>query len=186
MPDEVTQRRARGEPAGRDLLQQVLALVAGPQRGTLEAPWVERFEQLLVEFQQAHQPHQSPLEGDMHTRAGHARLHRLEAYLAHHLAAPLTLADMAEAADVSVRTLNALCRELRDCTPMELLRNTRLDTVRVRLQDGTVASVTEAALECGFTHLGRFAAYYRDRFGETPAQTRLRTLGGAWRSAPQH
>jgi AraC-like DNA-binding protein len=32
-------------------------------------------------------------------------------------------------------------------------------------------SVTESALRAGFDHLGRFAAGYRQRFGESPSQT---------------
>lgn len=35
----------------------------------------------------------------------------------------------------------------------------------------TTATVAEAALDVGCTHLGRFAASYRERFGELPSQT---------------
>nr|WP_243645044.1 helix-turn-helix domain-containing protein [Rhodovulum euryhalinum] len=35
-------------------------------------------------------------------------------------------------------------------------------------------TVTEAAITCGFGHLGRFSAAYRARFGEAPSQTRAR------------
>jgi transcriptional regulator GlxA family with amidase domain len=38
--------------------------------------------------------------------------------------------------------------------------------------DVRIASI---ALNCGFTHFGRFAQSYKDRFGESPSQTaRLR------------
>ena len=33
------------------------------------------------------------------------------------------------------------------------------------------AQVTEVAMENGFTHMGRFAGYYKKRFGCTPTQT---------------
>ena len=32
-------------------------------------------------------------------------------------------------------------------------------------------TVSEVAYRWGFTHLGRFAGAYRERFGETPSQT---------------
>jgi len=35
----------------------------------------------------------------------------------------------------------------------------------------TAASVTEVALNCGFSHLSRFAACYRERFGHLPRET---------------
>lgn len=33
------------------------------------------------------------------------------------------------------------------------------------------ASVTSVAMACGFTHLGRFAGWYRERYGESPSAT---------------
>lgn len=37
------------------------------------------------------------------------------------------------------------------------------------------SSVTSIALDWGFDHLGRFAASYKKRFGETPRETLKRT-----------
>jgi transcriptional regulator GlxA family with amidase domain len=56
---------------------------------------------------------------------------------------------------------------------MTYLRNVRLDRARLRLSDvhAAEASVTAIALECGFGHLGKFAAAYRERFGEQPSET---------------
>jgi len=45
-----------------------------------------------------------------------------------------------------------------------------LDTARQRLLAGS--SVSEAALDTGFPHQGRFAQYYRSRFGHSPSSTR--------------
>ena len=53
-------------------------------------------------------------------------------------------------------------------SPMVLLRNRRLDAVRARLLQQPSPCVTDAALEFGFGHLGRFSSYYRERFGEAP------------------
>ena len=50
-------------------------------------------------------------------------------------------------------------------------RSARLQQVRTELGSGTAPAVSEAALRSGFDHLGRFARYYRDFFGEPPSAT---------------
>jgi transcriptional regulator GlxA family with amidase domain len=92
-------------------------------------------------------------------------------FMKERMSAPLSLADIAAAAGVSVRTLNSLSHRHLGATPMEVLRNLRLDAVRHKLRLNPQASVTETALEAGFGNLGRFAAYYLERFGELPRQT---------------
>lgn len=99
------------------------------------------------------------------------RLDRLEAYMRSRLSAPVALEDLARAAGVSVRGLNMLCQRHHGESPMTLLRNRRLDAVRARLSERPGQCVTDAALEFGFGHLGRFSSYYRERFGELPSQT---------------
>ncbi|RMF94779.1 MAG: AraC family transcriptional regulator [Gammaproteobacteria bacterium] len=91
----------------------------------------------------------------------------------------LSLADVAAAAGVSERSLQAGFRQYRDCTPMSFLREQRLDAARQRLERAARSgeSVTDIALGCGFNHLGKFAQLYRARFGETPSETRRRTAG---------
>jgi AraC-like DNA-binding protein len=100
------------------------------------------------------------------------RLDMLEKYIKTRLCSPLALVDLANAAGVSVRTLNALCHQHHGVAPMDLLRNIRLDAARERLLARPDANVTDTAFEFGFGHLGRFSAYYRERFGELPKHTR--------------
>ena len=99
------------------------------------------------------------------------RLDRLDAYMRSRLCAPVALEDLARAAGVSVRGLNMLCHRHHGESPMALLRNMRLDAVRACLKERPGHCVTDAALEFGFGHLGRFSSYYRERFGELPSQT---------------
>lgn len=72
---------------------------------------------------------------------------------------PNALADLARAAGVSPRTLNALCHQYRGLAPMVLLRNMRLKSARPPWE--FTGRHTEVAMEHGFGHLGRFSAYYR-------------------------
>jgi len=94
-------------------------------------------------------------------------LRRAEAYIRANLANDIHLADIAKAAGVSERTLQASFRHHRKVSPMHHLRNLRLDLARERILSG--ATVANAAFDSGFGHQGRFAKYYCERFGELPS-----------------
>jgi AraC-like DNA-binding protein len=60
----------------------------------------------------------------------------------------------------------------RATTLHAFLRQTRLQLVCDELlRSGETTDVTTAALRYGFSHLGRFSAYYRSAFGEAPSVT---------------
>jgi AraC-like DNA-binding protein len=101
-------------------------------------------------------------------------LRRALDHLHAHLDEPLTVTDLAGAAGCSVRRLQEAFAEHLGVAPMTHLRAVRLDAARRLLAEGGT-TVTEVAQRCGCTHLGRFSAAYRARFGELPSQT----LGGA-------
>ncbi|WP_011299596.1 MULTISPECIES: AraC family transcriptional regulator [Cupriavidus] len=87
---------------------------------------------------------------------------------------PLTVADLAQIACVSVRALEEGFRRHLNTTPVGYLRDVRLDGVRQALiaaAGAEHASITDIAYRFGFTHLGRFAAYYKQRFGVSPSAT---------------
>lgn len=166
----------------RALVQQLLSLLLPQHSRMLHPAWINQFEQTAALFLQTHQP--SVLQRDTRGRDGlddlhvtasaaSARLDQLEAYMRSRLFAPISLADLARAAGVSPRTLNVICHRERGVAPMVMLRNLRLEAARRKLLSDADASVTDVALEYGFGHLGRFSAYYRERFGELPRQTRL-------------
>lgn len=85
-------------------------------------------------------------------------------------ARPWTAADMAATAGISVRRLQEGFRQYVGKTPRECLTEIRLTGVYGELQSGAVSSVTDAALRWGFTHFGRFAAAFRDRYGIAPSE----------------
>ena len=103
---------------------------------------------------------------------------RVEELVHHRACEPIELADMIAASGVSARSLHAGFRRFRDTTPMIYLKNHRLDLAHRQLRAGADQglSVTEVALDCGFTHLSKFAHSYRERFGEHPSAT-LKHLG---------
>jgi AraC-like DNA-binding protein len=97
---------------------------------------------------------------------------RAEEYLEAHLAEPIGIRDVVEACGCSTSALYRAFQRYRGFTPNEFLILRRLEAARRKLfspsQDDTVASI---ALACGLPHLGRFAASYKRRFGESPSET---------------
>ncbi|OII62363.1 transcriptional regulator [Streptomyces sp. CC53] len=87
---------------------------------------------------------------------------------------PFTTTELAALARVSARRLQESFRAHVGTTPMGYVRDIRLERVRAELraaEPGGGLTVSEVAWRWGFTHLGRFAASYRGRFGEAPSQT---------------
>ncbi|MBU2664289.1 AraC family transcriptional regulator [Actinoplanes bogorensis] len=84
-----------------------------------------------------------------------------------------TAADLATIAGVGVRVLQESFRQHVGMSPLTYLRRLRLDGVHGELSrsDPWQVNVSEVAFRWGFTHLGRFAGAYRDRYGVTPSQT---------------
>jgi len=74
---------------------------------------------------------------------------------------------------MSPRALEAAFRRRYDSAPLAYARGVRLERVHAALQraarTGEPASVTDIALQHGFIHMGRFAAYYKQRFGCSPS-----------------
>jgi AraC-like DNA-binding protein len=102
-----------------------------------------------------------------------ARLRTAVEFLHEHAGEPLTVSDIARAADLSVRALQESFQRTLDRTPMNHLREVRLRRVRADLlaaEPGT-ASVAEIASRWGFSHMGRFSGEYLRRFGEYPRRT---------------
>jgi AraC-like DNA-binding protein len=94
---------------------------------------------------------------------------RAEAHMRANLGNDLSMEDLARVAGVSIRTLQANFLRWRGVSPMSHLRSLRLESAQAKLLSG--ARVHEAAFASGFSHHGRFAHYYRERFGEGPSDT---------------
>ncbi|AVH57828.1 MULTISPECIES: AraC family transcriptional regulator [Streptomyces] len=104
----------------------------------------------------------------------HAAVRRVMALVEERADQPHTLADLAAAARVSPRALQEAFRQHLDTTPLGYLREIRLKRAHEDLltaaRDGS-ATVSDVAYRWGFSNLGRFAAYYRERYGHPPSTT---------------
>jgi len=125
------------------------------------------------------QPHDLTAQLAQATRsADPASVRRVRDFLEAHAHEPIDLSDLVDVAGVPLRTLHHQFRHAVGMSPMQLLREIRLDRVRSELLSAhETTNVTQAAMNWGFEHLGRFAVAYRRRFGETPRDTLARQRG---------
>jgi AraC-like DNA-binding protein len=104
---------------------------------------------------------------------GNAALRTAVEHAHEHAHLPLTSADLAAAARVPVRTLQAAFQKHLGVTPNAYLRSVRLERVREELLAGhpETTTVGDVAQHWGFAHAGRFSAAYAEHFGEYPRDT---------------
>ncbi|MFK0206336.1 AraC family transcriptional regulator [Agrobacterium sp. NPDC090283] len=89
-----------------------------------------------------------------------------------HVAEPMSLADIAAAANVSERCLQQGFRQFKTTTPMAYLQHLRLQGAHLDfLNHDHRMTIAGVALKWGFVHLGRFSALYRAVYKEKPSET---------------
>jgi AraC-like DNA-binding protein len=105
-----------------------------------------------------------------------ATVRRALEYIDAHAHEAVTVDDVAAAVHLSPRGLQVAFRRTLDETPSEALRRARLDAAHRDLAGAEAGSTTVAAVahRWGFAHAGKFAARYREAYGEHPSATRAR------------
>jgi AraC-like DNA-binding protein len=114
--------------------------------------------------------HPKPVHGGLDNRS----LQRAKAFIEAHLHRAVDLHEIARAACIGPRALETLFKRHEGESPLIYARHRRLEAVHQALSKGdtgTRQSVSNLALDHGFTHMGRFAAQYRARFGCSPSET---------------
>ena len=123
-----------------------------------------------------------PHQGIMHQPATVSALpyyvRRADQFIRENAARALTQDEIVGIAGVSARTLHYGFNRFLDCSPMAYVKQVRLRMARERLLAASdrAASVTAIAMECGFSHLSKFARDYRTSYGESPSETLRRAL----------
>jgi AraC-like DNA-binding protein len=166
--------------AGSVLLRIVPLLADEVVRCTSQEPGaagLERLEDALLFSLLDCQPHS---HDHRHLRRGsksrNSTLVRdAEAWMEVHCEAGFTIQAVAEAHDVTIRTLQRAFERYRAYSPKTFLHRLMLGRARTRLRSGAALGVTEVAMTVGFRHLGRFSVDYRKRYGEPPSSTLRRT-----------
>ncbi|WP_109211662.1 MULTISPECIES: AraC family transcriptional regulator [Microbacterium] len=144
-------------------------LVPGPESAMIEAELRRHaLHTTLATFSPAFG---DALERTAQRRAAPRSVRRAIAYIEAHAHEPITVDDVAEAADISTRGLQYAFRRALDQTPTEYLRRQRLAGAHAEMEQGTRSGVADIAHRWGFSSASRFARHYREAYGRTPRQT---------------
>jgi AraC-like DNA-binding protein len=163
---------AMDSPVGRQISQH-LELLTAVAEDNAPGPYQALLRDALTTLLLTGLAHnQSPaLAGPAHA-APPGAVRRARAYIDAHIADPIAMEDIARAAGVNLRSLQSAYRKAFGATLTESIQTQRLELFRRRLGDRTASqSITELAYSVGLAHLGRAAAAYRERYGETPRET---------------
>ena len=163
-------------PDGHALVRSLARLWSAPRPGSqtpdaqirlaeLEDAVITNY--LLAATQAGEDPDRSAPDISLHC------LRLAEDYLCAHLDQPVTRAELAEACDVSIRTLSRNFARRHSMGPMQFLKARRMGAAYRDLLGGSPesTSVTDVAMQYGFNHLGKFAVDYREMFKESPSFT---------------
>jgi AraC-like DNA-binding protein len=100
------------------------------------------------------------------------RIERLERWVDAHLDESITLDRLCAVSGTGGRALQKSVMALRGQSPLEWVNARRLAAARARLLKGPGGiTISDVALDCGITHLGRFSAAYLQAYGELPSAT---------------
>ena len=103
---------------------------------------------------------------------GHPKLLQAIRVMEENLEQPISSAELAEQAGLSIRQLERLFQKYLGCTPRAHYVELRLQRAH-RLLTHSSLSVTEVGLACGFVSASHFAKRYRERFDQTPQKARM-------------
>jgi transcriptional regulator GlxA family with amidase domain len=96
----------------------------------------------------------------------------VQLYVLANLTGDLTIADLANAANMSARNFSRVFAKEAKITPAEFVERARVDAARVMLES-TRAPLKTVAYQCGFRDAQHMRSVFNRRLGVTPQQFRL-------------
>lgn len=165
-------------PTGSLLMNHVRLMAESAEAPAIPEPYRARLGDdlamlLLMSFVHS----QSALLDQPSPPAGSQAIARAQDWIRANMECAFSVAEVAEAAGIGLRSLQEGVRRQKGVTLTRLIETIRLEAFRTALTDPHgQASVTEAALIAGLSHLGRAAIAYRKQYGEAPSET-LRRRG---------
>jgi transcriptional regulator GlxA family with amidase domain len=109
-----------------------------------------------------------------------SHVRRAITFMRENIGEKITLAELSSACAIPERTLLRQFQRFVGLAPLAYLRRLRLNTARTKLvRPDNDNAISDIAIRCGFTHLGRFSSEYRRLFDETPSATRQRARAPA-------
>lgn len=96
-------------------------------------------------------------------------------YISANLDQPLPLSTLEKVAGVSARTIQLEFQKKFRCTPIQWIRQQRINKAFVLLKNPTpTVNVSQVAAYCGYTNFSDFARHYAQQCGELPSETLLK------------
>jgi AraC-like DNA-binding protein len=163
------------EPEAQFLRQMVLHLVdqMSGAGAPIPALALSEFEHaVMVAYLCCNRHSYSHVLGERPHEVAPAQVRSAEEYIRANFDRPIRIEDIAAAANASARSVFRTFKKIRGVTPMEFLKQVRLQHAR-RMLGNPEAPITvgDAAFACGFSELGHFSRDYRRSFGELPSAT---------------
>jgi AraC-like DNA-binding protein len=162
MPLLTLREQEQLQVAASDMLLATEPGFDGRRQALIEGQLIERMVDLVLRDASSRRPGGLAL----------ARARNLEDWIESHLDEPITMGMLCRVAGVGERCLQKSFFYRRGISPMRFVTERRLLSAhRFLCNAPPSATVTDAALQFGFSHLGRFSVSYRDAIGESPSQT---------------
>jgi len=160
--------------AWRNLLthlhEQIVAVPQLMAREQMQRHYLGLMLELLL--QGARHNYSELLDNEASAGASASLVRRACALIDARISEPLSVQTLAREIGVSVRSLQEGFRRSMGNTPLQFIRRRRLERLHASLEAADPnASVTDLMLDCGIVNFGRFARYYRRRFGCRPSET---------------
>ena len=92
-------------------------------------------------------------------------------FINENISSKITVHDIAARAGINITTLERHFASVFRISPLEYIKNKRLDIAEKMIVDG--ATVTETCYQSGFSDLSKFIILFRQHFGKTPKQYQL-------------
>ncbi len=154
----------------RRMVTEALSLQPGAQAHAVEeSDYAAEANRLLV------RPELEKKGGDPYRRLKkHRIVIRAKEYVHAHLTEPIHVTDLCKYCGVSLSTLERVFTRELGLTPNRYIQAVRLHEARHALLNGNGEDLTIAdiAMNCGFTHMGRFSRRYQTHFGRLPSEER--------------
>ncbi len=102
-------------------------------------------------------------------------MERLRAHIDRNVKSNLSVKSLTDVCHMSERSLYYLFRESEATTPLSYIQQRKIAHVHSEICDRkSRRSITQIAMDYGFSNLGRFSQLYREQVGELPSVTRSR------------
>lgn len=157
---------------GLSSLDMMLNIIRATQGRELSTAVAEQFTYTHV--QSAEDAQRMSIRGRLSTT--NKRLIKTVQIMEKHLTVPLSIAQVAEQSEISVRELERLFKNEIGTPPKRYYRQLRLEKARQLLRQ-TDMTVLDIAISCGFQSAAYFSAAYRQDFGIAPSKDRNQPTG---------